>query len=90
MYFSPFDSDGTHPEDKDSVLTIKSSVSNWIDNGCNPSKMTLGLGTYGRVFRATHGINERTQFGTSDKVQGTVENSVASFSGIFYTNFKLF
>ena len=43
----------------------------WIENGCNPAKMTLGFGAYGRAFRGTNGgTPQRLQPGNSRGVQG--------------------
>ena len=70
-HHSPWTSDGTHPNDKDNHLTVKYSTENWIKRGCDPSKMTLGLGAYGRVFRAS-GQNKRTELGSSTGVKGRV------------------
>jgi len=50
-HHSPWTSDGTHPGDKHNQLTVKRSTEYWIESGCIPEKMTMGLGTYGRVFK---------------------------------------
>ena len=53
-----------------SQLTVKRSIDYWIERGCTASKMTVGLGAYGRVFKATSGTAARLQPGTSRGVQG--------------------
>ena len=47
----------------------KAAAQAWIDRGCDPEKMTLGLGAYGRAFRSTSGRPERLQPGNS---KGTI------------------
>ena len=70
-HHAAFDSDGRHPNDPNSELTVKASIDYWIDNGCTASKMTVGLGAYGRVFKAINGGKaERLQPGTAEGVKG--------------------
>lgn len=64
-HHSPWVSDGKHPQDPNNQLTVETSANNWIARGCSPSKMTLGLGAYGRTFKTLSGINQRLQPGTA-------------------------
>ena len=38
-------------------LTVDWAVRYWINNGCSPSKLVLGLGLYGRTFRLSSSTN---------------------------------
>ena len=45
---------------------MKASADYWIEKGCPPEKMTIGLGAYGRVFTAMPGSEpKRLEFGSS-------------------------
>ena len=64
-----FTSDGRHPNDPNNQLTIKYSVEKWVDMGCDPNKMTLGLAAYGRAFKSTNGKGKRLEKGTTRGLQ---------------------
>lgn len=70
-HHSPFTSDGNHPNDSENNWNVKSSVDYWIEKGCPAHKLTLGLGAYGRVFKATTDKVERLSPGTTKGVRGT-------------------
>jgi chitinase len=70
-HHSPFTSDGNHPNDPTNTWNVKSSVDYWIEKGCPANKMTLGLGAYGRVFKATTPEVDRLAPGTTSGVRGT-------------------
>lgn len=70
-HHSPFTSDGNHPNDLDNNWNVKSSVDYWIASGCPAKKLTLGLGAYGRVFKATTSVVDRLAPGTAKGVKGT-------------------
>ena len=70
-HHSPFTSDGNHPNDPTNTWNVKTSVDYWIEKGCPANKLTLGLGAYGRVFKATTSEVDRLQPGTTSGVRGT-------------------
>ena len=69
-HHAAYTSDGRHPNDPDSLLTVKASTDHWINNGCDPHKMTMGFGAYGRVFKSLSGIPKRLEPGTARGIQG--------------------
>ena len=40
-------------------LTVDWAVRYWINNGCSPSKIVLGLALYGRTFRLASSGNNK-------------------------------
>jgi len=70
-HHSPFTSDGKHPSDPRNIWNARSSVDYWIEKGCPAEKLTLGLGAYGRVFKATTSEVARLHPGTTKGVKGT-------------------
>ncbi|XP_063538161.1 acidic mammalian chitinase-like [Cydia strobilella] len=40
-------------DDSSSVLNVNTSVHVWINNGASPSKLVLGMGSYGKTFTLT-------------------------------------
>ena len=69
-HHAAYTSDGRHPNDPDSLLTVKASTDHWIKNGCDPHKMTMGFGAYGRVFKSLSGVAKRLEPGTARGIQG--------------------
>ena len=63
-HHAAFITDGTHPLNSDLTWAVRPSVENWIAQGCAPEKMTLGLGSYGRGWKAL-GEPERMAAGDS-------------------------
>lgn len=89
-HHSPWTSDGTHSEDIKNELTVKTSMENWIAKGCDPKKMTMGLGAYGRVFKSTGDKNERTFPGTAKGVQGQYTKEDGYFAYFEICNWETF
>ena len=51
----------------DDILTVKYATQYWIDKGAPPSKIALGLGTYGRSFKL---VNAKTKHGIGAPANG--------------------
>ena len=51
-HHSPFVTDGKNSENSDPNWAVKPSINYWVSQGCQAEKMTLGLGSYGRGWKA--------------------------------------
>ena len=83
-------SDGKHPNDPNSELTVKASADYWIAKGCPPEKMTIGLGAYGRVFKPMFGDAEpkRLDYGLTGP-KGPITNTAGYMSYAEMCNWRI-
>ncbi|CAF1071697.1 unnamed protein product [Adineta ricciae] len=66
------------------LLNQQATVDTWIDGGCPPSKLVLGLGMYGRTFKLKQKKNADTKPYGPSKGAGSPGNFTASSGFLSY------
>ncbi|CAF1202079.1 unnamed protein product [Rotaria sordida] len=66
------------------LLNQQATVDTWIDGGCSPSKLVLGLGMYGRTFKLKQKKNPDTKPYGPSKGAGLPGNYTASNGFLSY------
>ncbi|KAJ3653205.1 hypothetical protein Zmor_012469 [Zophobas morio] len=72
-------------EDDNALLNVAAGIQHWIDNGADPKKINIGIGTYGRTFTLADPSNTELYapvYGTGEQGPYTEEAGMLGYNEI--------